>query len=102
MAENGLTNTFYFTVNGKSSSASVDYFAYGGIYYAPTVTIPGVGTYTLTNVSHSPATPSSPNIDKWHVQITVPDGDYYIDVIIDGRENQYWRIFDVTADFIVA
>lgn len=95
------TDTYNFTINGRSADVTITYFISGGIYSTPIVTISGIGSYPMTNVSHSPASGPIPNVDGFHVSIAGPDGDYIVDAKVHGFVNNWWEVRDVTADFIV-
>ncbi|MGN7723543.1 hypothetical protein [Chitinophaga sp. 22620] len=97
-----LTDTYYFTINGRSADVTISYFSSGGIYTTPVVTIAGLGSFPMTNVSHSPASGPIPNVDGFHVSIPGPDGDYIVDAVIHGIVNSWWSIVSVTPEFIVS
>ncbi|RPD42893.1 hypothetical protein [Chitinophaga barathri] len=100
VASFATTDTEYFTLHGRSGEVSITYFTSGGIYSTPMVTIAGIGSYPMTNVSHSPGTPPLPNVDGFHVSIPGPDGDYIVDIKVHGVVNSWWNIAEVTKDFI--
>lgn len=95
------TDTYYFTINGRSADVTITYFVSGGIYSTPVATIAGLGSFPMTNTSHSPGSGPIPNVDGFHVSIPRPDGDYIVDAMIHGVVNSWWSVESVTPEFIV-
>lgn len=83
--------------NGVPGVASTQYNS-GSVYGNVVATIQGVGTVTLTSVSHSAGTI---NVDKFEGYISDGTYDYHIYVTVTGSPTIGWQIFSATAEAVV-
>jgi len=87
-----------FTADNSVPGVATTQYNTGQLYGAVTATIQGVGTVTLTSVSHSAGTI---NVDKFEGYISDGTYDYHIYVTITGNTSSGWQIYSATAEAIV-
>jgi len=87
-----------FTADNSVPGVATTQYNTGQLYGAVTATIQGVGTVTLTSVSHSTGTI---NVDKFEGYISDGTYDYHIYVTITGNTSSGWQIYSATAEAIV-
>ncbi len=87
-----------FTADNSVPGVATTQYNTGQLYGAVTTTIQGVGTVTLTNVSHSGGTI---NVDKFEGYISDGTYDYHIYVTITGNTTSGWQIYSATAEAVI-
>ncbi|QIL40056.1 hypothetical protein G7074_12775 [Pedobacter sp. HDW13] len=87
-----------FTADNSVPGVATTQYNAGQLYGAVTTTIQGVGTVTLTNVSHSGGTI---NVDKFEGYISDGTYDYHIYVTITGNTTSGWQIYSATAEAVI-
>lgn len=87
-----------FTADNSVPGVASTQYNTGQLYGAVTANIQGVGTVTLTSVSHSAGTI---NVDKFEGFISDATYEYHIYVTITGNTTIGWQIYSATAETVI-